>query len=426
MVRTYAAGGPSTPDIFRRLRMQLGVGLIIAIGLPSLNLWLNLGSGAFTPVVMTVLAGAALSFIMGTWQYRSIALFPGVEGAANIISSFTMSYGMLAISLLLARLDYSRMLLLSSYVLALCWFYFLYFAGVHRKSIVVGLMPMGDTSQLEDLSAVDWVKLDDPEVTRKDIHAVAADLRRDIPDEWDRKIADYALAGIPVFHSKHLLESLTGRVELEHMSENSFGTLLPASVWLRIKRFVDISLAMVVLLLIWPLLLIVGLLVRLDSPGPALFRQVRTGYRGAPFTVIKFRTMRTTNTAPSNLDQAVTRADDPRITKLGAFLRRSRIDEIPQILNVIKGEMSFIGPRPEAEVLSQHYEEMIPFYRYRHIVYPGISGWAQVNQGHVTDVDDVREKLHYDFYYIKNFSAWLDLLIVAKTIRTMLTGFGSK
>jgi lipopolysaccharide/colanic/teichoic acid biosynthesis glycosyltransferase len=136
--------------------------------------------------------------------------------------------------------------------------------------------------------------------------------------------------------------------------------------------------------------------------------------------------MRSADVARPDLMQAVTRADDPRITKLGAFLRRSRIDEIPQIINVIKGEMSFIGPRPEAEVLSQHYEEMIPFYRYRHIVYPGISGWAQVNQGHVTDVDDVREKLHYDFYYIKNFSAWLDLLIVAKTIRTMLTGFGSK
>ncbi len=406
--------------------MQLGVGLLIVVGLPCLDIWLDWEAGMFRPFFISVLAGSTLAFMMGTWQYRSIAIFPGVKGASNIISSFTMSYGLLATLFLLTRLDYSRMLLLSSYLLALGWFYFLYFAGARRKSIIVGLLPMGDTSELEQLSAVDWVRLDNPGITRKDIHAVAADLRRDIPDEWDRTIADYALAGIPVFHSKHLLESLTGRVELEHISENSFGTLHPGSVWMRIKRLVDVCLAFAVLALIWPLLLIIGLLVRLDSPGPALFRQVRTGYRGRAFTVIKFRTMKTTDATHPDLTQVVTRADDPRITRLGAFLRRSRIDEIPQIINVIKGEMSFIGPRPEAEVLSQHYEAMIPFYRYRHIVYPGISGWAQVNQGYVTEVEDAREKLQYDFYYIKNFSAWLDLLIVAKTIRTMLTGFGSK
>ncbi|HMT43805.1 MAG TPA: sugar transferase [Chakrabartia sp.] len=406
--------------------MQLGGGLVFAIGIPSLILWLQSGPTAFTPVVEFVLLSSTLAFLMGTWQYRSIAPFPGVEGSANIISSFTISYGLMAVLLLLLRLEYTRMLVLSSYMLTLSWFYFLYFVGERRRGILIGLMPMGDTTALAQIDKIDWVPLDDPTETRRDIHAVAADLRRDIPDEWDRKIADYALAGIPVFHSKHLLESLTGQVELEHMSENSFGTLLPGNVWLRVKRFIDIVAAISALLLIWPLLIIVGIAVRLDSPGPALFRQVRTGYRGEPFLVIKFRTMRAASPDDNKLDLAKTKEDDPRITKLGAFLRRSRIDELPQLINVVKGEMSFIGPRPEAEVLSQHYEAMIPFYRYRHVVYPGISGWAQVNQGHVTEVDEVREKLHYDFYYIKNFSAWLDLLIVAKTIRTMLTGFGSR
>lgn len=406
--------------------MQLGGGLVFAIGIPSLILWLQSGPTAFTPVVEFVLLSSTLAFLMGTWQYRSIAPFPGVEGSANIISSFTISYGLMAVLLLLLRLEYTRMLVLSSYMLTLSWFYFLYFVGERRRGILIGLMPMGDTTALAQIDKIDWVPLDDPTETRRDIHAVAADLRRDIPDEWDRKIADYALAGIPVFHSKHLLESLTGQVELEHMSENSFGTLLPGNVWLRVKRFIDIVAAISALLLIWPLLIIVGIAVRLDSPGPALFRQVRTGYRGDPFLVIKFRTMRAASPDDNKLDLAKTKEDDPRITKLGAFLRRSRIDELPQLINVVKGEMSFIGPRPEAEVLSQHYEAMIPFYRYRHVVYPGISGWAQVNQGHVTEVDEVREKLHYDFYYIKNFSAWLDLLIVAKTIRTMLTGFGSR
>ena len=125
-------------------------------------------------------------------------------------------------------------------------------------------------------------------------------------------------------------------------------------------------------------------------------------------------------------DEAITKENDPRVTKLGRFLRRTRIDELPQIMNVLKGEMSWIGPRPEVEILSRWYESEIPFYRYRHIVPPGITGWAQVNQGHVAELDQVNHKLHYDFYYIKNFSPWLDILILIRTARTVLTGFGSR
>jgi lipopolysaccharide/colanic/teichoic acid biosynthesis glycosyltransferase len=144
--------------------------------------------------------------------------------------------------------------------------------------------------------------------------------------------------------------------------------------------------------------------------------------------VLKFRTMVPLDRRPQAdaRTAAMTTEDDARITRLGAFLRRSRIDELPQIWNVLKGEMSWIGPRPEAEVLSIWYTSEIPFYRYRHVVKPGISGWAAVNQGHVANVDDVHRKLQYDFYYIKYFSPWLDLLIVFRTIKTMLTGFGSR
>jgi lipopolysaccharide/colanic/teichoic acid biosynthesis glycosyltransferase len=123
---------------------------------------------------------------------------------------------------------------------------------------------------------------------------------------------------------------------------------------------------------------------------------------------------------------AITAADDERITRLGKILRRLRIDELPQIFNILKGEMSWIGPRPEAQVLSQWYTSEIPFYRYRHVVKPGISGWAQVNQGHVADVNSVYTKLQYDFYYIKYFSPWLDALIFFRTLKTMLTGFGAR
>ncbi|NBS24594.1 MAG: sugar transferase [Altererythrobacter sp.] len=160
-----------------------------------------------------------------------------------------------------------------------------------------------------------------------------------------------------------------------------------------------------------------------------LFYQKRLGHRGEYFKMVKFRTMRERSVEDSDdarLLDAVTRDGDDRITRVGRFLRKTRLDELPQAWNILKGEMSWIGPRPEASELANWYEEQIPFYAYRHIVRPGITGWAQVNQGHVADVDEVRAKLRFDFYYIKNLSLWLDLLIALKTIRVVLGGIGAK
>ena len=117
---------------------------------------------------------------------------------------------------------------------------------------------------------------------------------------------------------------------------------------------------------------------------------------------------------------------DPRITRVGRVIRKYRLDELPQIINILLGQMSWIGPRPEPEILTRWFAAEIPYYRYRHVVKPGISGWAQVNQGYVSGVDGINTKLQYDFYYIKYFSPWLDLLILFRTIKTMLTGFGAK
>jgi lipopolysaccharide/colanic/teichoic acid biosynthesis glycosyltransferase len=170
---------------------------------------------------------------------------------------------------------------------------------------------------------------------------------------------------------------------------------------------------------------IAAIAIRLEDPGPILFRQARIGHAGRRIQVYKFRTMRQVQ-VENELHAAMTSKDDDRITRVGAFLRRYRIDELPQIFNILKFQMSWIGPRPEAEVLSHWYTSELPFYRYRHVVKPGISGWAQVNQGHVADVEQVHRKLQYDFYYIKYFSPWLDLLILFRTLKTMLTGFGAK
>ncbi|WP_240663684.1 sugar transferase [Sphingomonas sp. UV9] len=242
-------------------------------------------------------------------------------------------------------------------------------------------------------------------------------------------LAQAALAGIPVYHTKQLRESLTGRVQIEHLSENSFGSLLPALGYRGVKRTIDIVASIVLLPILMLPLIVVALLVRASSPGPILFRQRRMGYRGIPFDMIKFRTMveqAATTGDDAARHSAITRDADDRITDIGRFLRRSRIDELPQIINILRGEMSWIGPRPEAVTLSTWYESELPFYAYRHIVRPGITGWAQVNQGHVAGLDDVHVKLHYDFYYIKFFSSWLDLLIALRTVGIMVTGFGAK
>lgn len=157
-----------------------------------------------------------------------------------------------------------------------------------------------------------------------------------------------------------------------------------------------------------PVAAVIALAIRLDSKGPALFRQKRVGQSGKPITVYKFRTMSDIGFAEER-NAAMIGEDDERVTRIGHFLRSSRLDELPQILNILMGEMSWIASRPEAAILCKWYTSEISFYRYRHVVKPGISGWAQVNQGHVADVDEVHRKLQYDFYYIKYFSHWLDV-----------------
>ena len=170
-------------------------------------------------------------------------------------------------------------------------------------------------------------------------------------------------------------------------------------------------------------MLITGIVIKLESDGPMFFIQERVGQGNKDFKVYKLRSM----CKDSEKDGAqFAQADDMRITRVGHFIRKTRLDEIPQFINVLKGDMSLIGPRPEQRAFVNQFEEEIPFYSYRHVVKPGITGWAQVVHGYAADADDTRVKIEHDFYYIKHFSLWLDILIVVKTIRTILTGFGAR
>ena len=407
-----------------RLRVQLGGALIFAVMLPLAVLRLFIPDPSLNTLFDQNLIGLTVAVCASVYLLRNITLFPGIRTGYFVLPAVLIAYGIVFSIYLMFRIDYSRAPLLGSMAADLIWLYLAGFMSARARSARFAVVPFGEVNSLIEIPTINWLWLNEPAVEPGRYDALVADFRTDLPDEWEAFLADCALRGVPVFHVKQLRESLTGRVEIEHLSENSFGSLVPFMAYLKLRRMIDFVTAVIAAVLLLPLFLIVSLLIRLESPGPALFRQRRIGYRGEPFMMTKFRTMVTVGGDDDERSAAMTRDRDERITRIGAFLRRTRIDELPQILNILRGEMSWIGPRPEAEPLSRWYESELPFYRYRHIVPPGITGWAQVSQGHVADLEQVAYKLQYDFYYIKNFSPWLDALIVARTVQTMMSGFG--
>lgn len=190
-----------------------------------------------------------------------------------------------------------------------------------------------------------------------------------------------------------------------------------------VDRAVDVLLSFGLLVLTLPLMLLTALVVRLDSPGPVLYRQVRVGLHGRPFTLLKFRSMKVDAEARG---PAWAAQSDPRVTRVGSFMRRTRIDELPQLLNVLRGEMSFIGPRPERPHFVEQLAQIIPHYRERASVKPGLTGWAQVNFPYGASVEDARMKLSYDLYYVKHRSLLLNLLILFATVRVILFQEGAR
>jgi exopolysaccharide biosynthesis polyprenyl glycosylphosphotransferase len=189
------------------------------------------------------------------------------------------------------------------------------------------------------------------------------------------------------------------------------------------KRLIDLLAAGVGLLIATPVMALVAVAVKVTSPGPAVYRQERVGQHGRVFTVLKFRSMRQDAEAGTGAVWAV--KNDNRITPIGRFLRKSRLDELPQLLNVLKGDMSLVGPRPERPEFVRQLTQEIPFYGQRHVLRPGLTGWAQVRYTYGSSVEDAMEKLQYDLFYIKNLSIPLDLFIVLQTVKTVLLRRGA-
>jgi sugar transferase (PEP-CTERM system associated) len=222
-----------------------------------------------------------------------------------------------------------------------------------------------------------------------------------------------------------LYEKLTGKLSMEMLRPSWIifsGGGKRSTVSQLARRLFNAVMAAIGLVLSLPIALLAAITVKLDSPGPIFYTQERVGKNGRVFRIIKFRSMR--QDAEKNGEAQWAVAGDPRITRVGSLLRKTRIDEIPQFVNILRGEMSFVGPRAERPVFVEQLTEQIPFYSQRHLVEPGLTGWAQVNYGYGASVEDAMQKLQYDLYYIKNVSLLFDIWIMFKTIKIVLFGYG--
>jgi exopolysaccharide biosynthesis polyprenyl glycosylphosphotransferase len=243
------------------------------------------------------------------------------------------------------------------------------------------------------------------------------------PGEIEQQtLINHRLAGVPIFSLSDFFESFLFLVPVQEIDNHWFirtegFTMLHSSVATRIKRGVDIVAAIFLLIVTMPIMAVTALVIKLSSRGPVFFSQIRVGFKGVPFTLYKFRTMH--DNAEKQGAQWATN-NDPRVLPLGHFLRKSRIDELPQCWNILKGDMSIIGPRPERPEFTSELANDIPYYDLRHIIKPGLTGWAQVNYPYGASTEDALRKLQYDLYYIKNYSLFLDLNI---TLRTLITIF---
>jgi lipopolysaccharide/colanic/teichoic acid biosynthesis glycosyltransferase/glycosyltransferase involved in cell wall biosynthesis len=239
--------------------------------------------------------------------------------------------------------------------------------------------------------------------------------------ERQRLLTQLKLRHIRLYSPQAIAESLTGRLSAQTMASELWQPDNNPAYDL-IKRILDLCVVLITAPIWVPLLVLVALAVKIDSPGPAIFSQMRTGLHGQAFRIYKFRSMRHT---PIDTAQFAQR-NDPRITRIGHFIRKTRLDEIPQLWNVLRGQMSLIGPRPEQETFVQQFAEKIPSYPYRHLVRPGLTGWAQVQQGYAANAQETAIKLSYDLYYVTHYSLAMDLLIAFKTLRVMFNGFGAR
>jgi sugar transferase (PEP-CTERM system associated) len=287
-------------------------------------------------------------------------------------------------------------------------------AGLDLGKSLVNPRIVGATADVEEI------------VEREKIDRVVLSLKERRGGTPVRELLNLKLAGIRIEDVHSCFERISGRIALEHLSPSwlilSDG-FKKSSILLAAKRTIDILVSLIILLLVSPLLPVIALAIYLESGTPILFRQTRVGHRGKEFQLLKFRSM--VQDAEKNGPQWA-RKQDQRVTRVGKFIRKSRLDEIPQLFSVFRGEMSLVGPRPERPIFCEMLSAKIPFFHLRHSVRPGLTGWAQVRFRYSANLEDSKGKLELDLFYLKNLSLLVDLAILFETVKVVLLGRGAQ
>lgn len=408
----------------RFLPVQLVIGIAFCTWLP---LFIS-GLFLFKHELFKVdIANSVMSIILvfcTVMTLHNMRRFPGIIASNYIIPVIFFWFTLILVLVQLFYVNYSLVYYCLSTSFLLIYLFVIDIINRQNKEYSFAYIPVGRAQSMPaQIPSINWLRLETPTLDLA-VSAIVTDLHSyDITREWEKFIADKTLEGIPVYHHRNVRESITGRVRINHMYENDLGSLLPSENYMAIKRFLEVLLILASLPITTAIMIITAVLIKIESSGPVFFVQQRVGLGGKEFTIYKFRSM---SKDSENNGAMMASEGDMRVTRIGSFIRKVRIDELPQFWNIIKGDMSLIGPRPEQKVFVNEFDQTIPFYNYRHIVKPGITGWAQVMHGYAADEDETKIKVEHDFYYIKNFSFSLDILIFFKTIFTMLTGFGAR
>jgi sugar transferase (PEP-CTERM system associated) len=283
--------------------------------------------------------------------------------------------------------------------------------SVDENRRVFGFPVLGPTSEMEALAKQHGISK---------IIVALEDRRGALPT---RELVTLRVQGVRVDDAPTALSALTGRISLRAVNPSwfVFSDGFHRSKWIDLlKRVLDLAAGAIGLIVSLPIMILVAAIVRLESKGPAIYRQTRVGYMGKGFEVLKFRSM---NVDAEKANGAQWSSEgDPRVTRIGGFLRKYRLDELPQFVNVIRGEMSFVGPRPERPCFVEELRKKIPYYDERHSVRPGLTGWAQVQYPYGSSIEDAYNKLEYDLFYLQNMSLTFDLAIIFQTIRIVVGG----
>lgn len=406
--------------------------IIVSIGVfaPFVALqWgiLSLLRGELDPDIPVTIANTAILFTVSflitqfiIYRMVSISVYRLI---GQVLSTWLIVLATGFAVMLLLRFDYSFWYATLTFVVgtASLAVFAAYLVERHTQTVGIPRDILSADITMQDMGM--FVPLDGPTLPETAIDALVVDQRYLNDPVWTPFLSWCAINAVPVLFIADYIERHTGKIDMSNFALGDALRIRTLTPYLSLKRLVDVTVASVALFILAVPLVIMALVIRIESKGSAIFTQRRLGRGGRPFTIYKFRSMRTDAEVRGAQFAA---SSDPRITRVGRYIRKSRIDELPQLLNVIRGDMSLIGPRPEQVDLMDELVDQIPLFPLRHSVRPGITGWAQVCQGYADDVDSTREKIAYDLFYIKNVSLILDLSIVLRTIRIIISGFGAR